>query len=73
MRHKMTTKEMAQAVMALERAKKEVGPAKLAEACGLAQSTVSGWTICPSYHCPVVEELSGIDRRELRPDVYRGM
>lgn len=73
MRHRMNAEEFAGAVLALERAKQEVGPTRLADACGLAHSTVSGWSICPAPHCPKVEEMSGIDRRRLRPDVYRGM
>ena len=42
----------------------------LARGLGLSQPTVSVWKRVPPHHVIAVEALTGISRRELRPDLY---
>ena len=46
------------------------GPTKLGKAIGLAHSSVVCWKRVPISHVRPVEELTGIPRHILRPDVY---
>lgn len=76
--HALTHSELLDAIAALQEAFTACGvnvdgKVAIAEACGVSRNTVAGWTVCPAKYCPNVEEISGVDRRRLRPDVYRGM
>lgn len=51
-------------------AKKSGGIVALALRLGIKHQSLYGWRRVPAEHCLVVEELSGISRHELRPDVY---
>jgi DNA-binding transcriptional regulator YdaS (Cro superfamily) len=46
------------------------GPIKLAKALGIRRQAVEQWRRVPSERCLAVEELSGISRHVLRPDIY---
>lgn len=46
------------------------GVSALARAIGLSQPTVSAWRRVPSERVLAVEAASGVDRRDLRPDLY---
>jgi DNA-binding transcriptional regulator YdaS (Cro superfamily) len=43
---------------------------ELAAACKITHSAVSQWTRVPIERVAVVERVTGISRKELRPDVY---
>lgn len=61
----------------LEMAIKAAGSqAKLAEAIGRTQQAVSKWVRegrIPAEYVVAVEKATGINRAELRPDLYEGM
>ena len=48
------------------------GVGKLAEAIGVGQSVVSNWrlrkTLPPPEYCASIEAVTGVTRRDLRPD-----
>lgn len=46
------------------------GPSKLASALGVRHSTPLNWKAIPPHHCPVIEQVFGIPREELRPDLF---
>lgn len=46
------------------------GPVKLARALGIGASAVTQWTRVPPRHVPMVEQITGIAGRELRPDLW---
>lgn len=46
------------------------GPSVLARALGLSASAVMHWQRVPARHLPRVSELSGWDKRDLRPDLF---
>ena len=46
------------------------GISRLARLLGLTQPTVSVWKRVPAHHVIDVEALTGISRRQLRPDLY---
>lgn len=46
------------------------GVAALARALGIAQPSVSGWTKVPAERVIAIEELTGVSRDRLRPDLY---
>lgn len=46
------------------------GPAKLAKYFKISRSAVSQWERVPVDRVLGIEELSGISRHELRPDIY---
>lgn len=67
----LTDKQFATAAVALRRAIKEAGGVtKLSSALGIAGSSVSAWTVCPSAHIAKVSELGGVKKSALRPDLY---
>lgn len=76
---KFANKSMqAKAEKAMERAKEIAdGPVamakKISDAKGnaITSQAVSGWKICPPHHVLLVEEITGVSRHELRPDVFR--
>lgn len=43
---------------------------RIAAALGLTRQTVAAWQRVPAEHVITVEEVSGIPRHELRPDIY---
>lgn len=56
---------------ALTRAKNAAGgPSALAKKLGLKPQGVSQWTQVPAKHALAVEELTGVSRHDLRPDIY---
>lgn len=56
---------------ALKRVLREAGgPSKLAEKLGVVPSAVTQWNRIPARHLPMVEHITGIPGRELRPDLY---
>lgn len=62
---------MASKSEALERAIKAVeGVAKLAELIGVSGPAISQWTRVPAERVIAVERATGVNRRELRPDLY---
>ncbi|MFC6790617.1 transcriptional regulator [Methylobacterium komagatae] len=46
------------------------GHAKLGRALGISGAAISQWTQCPPLRVLAVEELTGVPRHELRPDLY---
>ena len=44
---------------------------ELAAALGLTVQAVSQWKRVPAERCAVVEEVTGIERQDLRPDIYK--
>lgn len=62
---------MASKSEALERAIEAVGGvAKLAEKIGISAPAISQWTRVPSERVIAVERATGVNRRDLRPDLY---
>lgn len=56
---------------ALARAIQRAGNAvKLAEKLGLNFQAVYQWKECPPKRCIEVEQITGVSRHELRPDVF---
>lgn len=51
----------------------DYGFSKLAEQMRLRPNAISQWHQVPAHHVVRVEEITGIDRWRLRPDLYRGM
>jgi DNA-binding transcriptional regulator YdaS (Cro superfamily) len=49
------------------------GPSALASKLGIAPQAVSKWRIVPPRRVLEVEELSGVSRHLLRPDIYGGV
>ena len=46
------------------------GVSELARKIGIAQPSVSNWTRIPAERVLVIEEITGVDRKVLRPDLY---
>jgi DNA-binding transcriptional regulator YdaS (Cro superfamily) len=56
---------------ATERAIKAAGGVtELAAMLRLSPQSVSEWALVPPERCLKVEELTGVSRHELRPDIY---
>lgn len=49
------------------------GVAQLARKIGIAQPSVSNWNMVPAERVVAVEAVTGVSRRELRPDLYSGL
>jgi DNA-binding transcriptional regulator YdaS (Cro superfamily) len=47
--------------------------AELAEACKITHAAILQWKRIPSDHLLAIEKTTGIPRKELRPDLYKGM
>jgi DNA-binding transcriptional regulator YdaS (Cro superfamily) len=47
------------------------GLRKLARLIGVAHGTINKWNKIPADHIAEIEELTGIARERLRPDLYR--
>jgi len=62
---------MSERKAALERAIKAAGgPAKLARPLGISAQAVCQWDEVPPLRVLAVEQVSGVPRHELRPDLY---
>jgi DNA-binding transcriptional regulator YdaS (Cro superfamily) len=46
------------------------GAAKLAKAFGITRQAVEQWRVVPPERVLKVEELTGVSRYEIRPDIY---
>lgn len=49
------------------------GASRLAKACRVKPQNITRWQKTgqvPAHHCLAVEQLTGISRHELRPDVF---
>ena len=46
------------------------GPTQLARLLGLARQAVGGWKSVPTTRIKQVEQLTGVPRNVLRPDLY---
>jgi DNA-binding transcriptional regulator YdaS (Cro superfamily) len=49
------------------------GASRLAKACSVKPQNITRWQKTgqvPAHHCLAVEQLTGISRHELRPDVF---
>jgi len=46
------------------------GVSELARKIGISQPSVSNWTRVPADRVPIVEAVSGVDRKILRPDLF---
>lgn len=56
---------------AVDDAKRAVGGgSKLAKALGLTRQAIYQWDEVPSGHVLKVEEVTGVPRHKLRPDLY---
>nr|WP_279360121.1 YdaS family helix-turn-helix protein [Methylobacterium indicum] len=56
---------------ALKAALKNVGCAVvLARSMGISPQAISQWRRCPALRVLAVEQLSGVPRHKLRPDLY---
>lgn len=60
---------MADAGMALIRAERGL-QSLIAKGCGISSAAVAKWQRVPAERVLTVEELSGIKREKLRPDLY---
>ena len=47
------------------------GIVKLSEALGLSRAAASNWQEIPVNHVAKLEQLTGIPREVLRPDIFR--
>lgn len=47
-----------------------IGTVELAEELGCLPSAISQWERIPVNRVPAIERITGIPRRELRPDIY---
>jgi DNA-binding transcriptional regulator YdaS (Cro superfamily) len=47
--------------------------AELAGACKITHAAILQWKRIPSDHILTIEKVTGIPRKELRPDLYKGM
>ena len=55
----------------LDEAVKAVGGvSELARKIGISQPSVSNWTRVPAERVPIVEAVTGVDRKVLRPDLF---
>lgn len=62
---------MSDRTEALDRAIKAVGGlAGLAKPLGISEQAVSQWDEVPPLRVLAVEQISGVPRHELRPDLY---
>ena len=50
--------------------KKAGGQEKLADFLGISQPAISQWRIVPVHHVLKIERLTGIQRQDIRPDIY---
>ncbi len=67
----MDTQIKAQAQVALNRAIEKAGNAViLARYLGITKGAISQWKVCPPGRVMQIEELTGISRYELRPDIF---
>ena len=48
------------------------GVSELARKIGIAQPSLSNWSRIPAERVPAVAEITGIDRAQLRPDLFGG-
>ncbi len=48
------------------------GVSELARKIGIAQPSVSNWSRIPAERVAVIEEITGVDRKLLRPDLFGG-
>lgn len=55
---------------ATKRAIEAVGSRRLASELGISRQAVEQWDAIPPRHVLRVEELSGVSRYDLRPDIY---
>ena len=46
------------------------GPKKVGDQFGISSQAVSQWDVIPWNRVLIMEELSGIPRHKLRPDIY---
>src|SRR5262245_35248177 len=46
------------------------GVSELARKIGISQPSVSNWTRVPADRVPIVEAVSGVNRKILRPDLF---
>lgn len=46
------------------------GPSALARALGISQAAISQWRQVPYSRVLTVENITGVSRYELRPDIY---
>jgi DNA-binding transcriptional regulator YdaS (Cro superfamily) len=61
----------SQAAAALARAIATAGSRnKLARQLGISREAVSQWQVVPLGRCLTVEQLTGVPRHELRPDLF---
>lgn len=51
-------------------AEKVGGVVALARRLGIKHPSLHSWRRVPAEHCLIIEELSGVSRHDLRPDVY---
>jgi DNA-binding transcriptional regulator YdaS (Cro superfamily) len=47
--------------------------AVLAGACKITHAAILQWKRIPSDHVLTIEKVTGIPRKDLRPDLYEGM
>ena len=47
------------------------GVSELARKIGNSQPSVSNWSRIPAERVPLIEEITGVDRALLRPDLFR--
>jgi DNA-binding transcriptional regulator YdaS (Cro superfamily) len=46
------------------------GPSALAQILGIKSQNISQWGKCPPHHVLKIEEMTGVSRHVLRPDIY---
>jgi len=49
------------------------GPSALSRQLNISHTSVYRWTQIPDTHLVKIEEITGIPREELRPDLFEGM